>query len=221
MDKGLHRMLTFLFFRCCSLQMTLPGPVLAALFWAPYGFFFQFFLFCVTLDEKYRKSPISWGLPKWQWCCDTASPQAPWTHLHVTQESTSMLHQSHSPWHLPSTQQVSPKQCTEQHPARIILGMAGVMLFIFSWWFPLCLIWKCHPSCAPEANAGTGVHGVAVLLTSGGCRDSLRRATCANIMFPCFSETCKETQTKLQRRSSKNVFLTMTCHRKGMSCSKC
>lgn len=39
MDKGLQRMLTFLFFRCCFLQMTIPRPVLAALFWAPCKFF--------------------------------------------------------------------------------------------------------------------------------------------------------------------------------------
>lgn len=39
MDKGLHRNYTFVFFRHCSLQMTLPCPVLAPLFWAPYEFF--------------------------------------------------------------------------------------------------------------------------------------------------------------------------------------
>lgn len=82
MDKGLHGMLTFLFFRCCSLQMTLPGPVLAALFWAPYDFFF-FFSFFYSVSHWMKNTGSHQSLEVYQNGSDAVTQHHPRLHGHT------------------------------------------------------------------------------------------------------------------------------------------
>lgn len=160
-------------------------------------FFFDFF-FCITLDKKIQEgqSPEVYQNGR-----DALTLHHPRLHGH-----TFMWHRSPSACCTSLTvHDISPARSRFpktmhwcQRPDRTVSGMAGVMVFPFSWWLPLCLIWKLNPSCAPGAKAGTGLHGAALLLASGGWRCRPRRPNRANIKFPCFSKIWKEIETKLQ-----------------------